>query len=168
MPLSPPEPGTIKSILEILLKPFTLIFNPVAERIGNRLKRKPKLHIHVRPLTNFWCYAWEGQKPMMQAQFSADITNDGSEGVLILDGYIKGTRPRLPFRERIEIPPTTTVTGNNIAVFVLPVVGEGGKDFTGRVILIDQFKRKHPTDKITFTWAGSTEPPKPKTQTSSD
>ena len=88
MPLSPPEPGTIKSILEILLKPFTLIFNPVAERIGNRLKRKPKLHIYVRPLTNFWCYAWEGQKPMMQAQFSADITNDGNEGVLILDGYI--------------------------------------------------------------------------------
>jgi hypothetical protein len=39
------------------------------------------------------------------------------------------------------------------------VVGEGGKDFTGKVILIDQFKRQHPTDKVTFTWMGSTEPP---------
>jgi len=37
-------------------------------------------------------------------------------------------------------------------VFRTPVVGEGGKDFTGKVIPIDQFKRSHPTDKITFTW----------------
>jgi hypothetical protein len=162
MHVPPPEPGTIKSIIETLLKPFTLIFNPVAERIGNRLKRKPKLHIYVRPLTNFWCYAWDGSaKPMMQARFTADITNDGDEGILILDGYIKGTKPKIPFPDRIEVPPTTTVTGENIAVFVTPVIGEGGKDFTGRVILIDQFKRKHPTDKITFTWVGSTDPPTP-------
>jgi hypothetical protein len=98
---------------------------------------------------------------MMQAQFTADITNDGDEGVLILDGYIRGTKPKIPFPHRIEVPPTTTVTGENICVFVTPVIGEGGKDFTGRVILIDQFKRKHSTDKITFTWAGSTEPPNP-------
>jgi hypothetical protein len=29
------------------------------------------------------------------------------------------------------------------------------------IILIDQFKRPHPTDKITFAWVGTTEPPKP-------
>jgi hypothetical protein len=168
MSATPPEPGTIKVILETLLKPFALIFNPIAERIGNRLKRKPKLHVYVRPLTNFWCYAWDGygenQKPMMQARFTADITNDGDEGILILDGYIKGTKPKLPFPDRIEVPPTTTVTGENIAVFCTPVVGEGGKDFAARIILIDQFKRKHPTDKITFTWVGTTEPPKAPTQ----
>jgi hypothetical protein len=89
-----PELGTIKSILEILLKPFTLILNPVAERIGNALKRKPKLYIHIHPVTNIWCYAWEGtdEKPIMQVRFDADITNDSDhESVIILDGYVKGT-----------------------------------------------------------------------------
>jgi len=66
----------------------------------------------------------------------------------------------IPFVTRIKVPPTATVTDEIICVFCTPVVGEGGKDFTGKVILIDQLKRKHPTDKITFTWVGSTEPPK--------
>jgi hypothetical protein len=171
MSVPTPEPSTIKTLIETFLKPFTVILNPIAERIGNRLKRKPRLHIYVRPLTNFWCYAWDGygenQKPMMQARFTADITNDRDEGILILDGYIKGTKPKLPFSDRIEVPPTTTVEGENIAVFCTPVVGEGGKDFTGKIILIDQFKRKHPTDKITFTWVGPTEPPKPPTPSGS-
>jgi hypothetical protein len=168
MSVPTPEPSTIKTLIETLLKPFTVILNPIAERIGNRLKRKPRLHIYVRPQFSAWCYAWDGsQKPMMQARFTADITNDGDEGILILDGYLKGTKPHIPFPNRIEVPPTTTVTGEHIAVFVRPVIGEGGKDFTGKVILLDQFKRKHPTDKITFTWVGPTEPPKPPTPSGS-
>ena len=168
MSVPTPEPSTIKTLIETLLKPFTAILNPIAERIGNRLKRKPRLHIYVRPLTNFWCYARDGsQTPMMQARFTADITNDGNEGILILDGYLKGTKPQMPFPNRIEVPPTTTVTGEHVAVFVRPVIAEGGKDFTGKVILLDQFKRKHPTDKITFTWVGPTDPPKPPTPSGS-
>jgi hypothetical protein len=99
----------------------------------------------------------------MQARFTADITNDSDdETVVILDGYIKGTKPQIPFRSQIEVPPTTTLTGEHIAVFGRPIVAEGGKNFTGRVILLDQFKRKHPTDEITFNWAGPTEPPVPR------
>jgi hypothetical protein len=168
MTVPAPEPGAIKAVLEILLKPFTLIINPIGERVGRRLQRKPKLHIYVRPLTTLWCYAWEGQKPMMQLTFSADITNDGHEGVLILDGYVKGTKPKLPFTWRIKVPPTTTIMGENISLFVAPVIGEGGKDFSAKVILIDQFKRKHKTDRITFTWVGTTEPPKPQGQVKSN
>lgn len=149
-----------KVVVETLLKLFTLIFTPVAERISNTLKRKPKLHIYVRPLTTFWCYAGDGS-PMMQVVFTADITNDShDESVIVLDGYFKGTKPQIPFRARIEIPPTTTVASEHIAVFVRPVIGEGGKDFSGRIILVDQLKRKHPTDKITFKWVGLVEPPK--------
>src|SRR3989442_15650001 len=33
----------------------------VVERIGNRLKRKPRLHIYVRPQFSAWCYAWDGR-----------------------------------------------------------------------------------------------------------
>ena len=99
---------------------------------------------------------------MIQVRFDADITNDSpDESVFILDGYVKGTKPQTPFLQRIKVPPRSTVMDQIIGVFVRPVVGEGGKDFTGKVILIDQLKRKHPTDKITFTWVGSTEPPKP-------
>lgn len=99
---------------------------------------------------------------MMQVRFTADIMNDSpDEGILILDAYVKGTKPKVLFGKRIKIPPTTTVMSENIFVFCTPVVGEGGKDFTGKVILIDQLKREHPTDKITFTWVGSTEPPPP-------
>jgi hypothetical protein len=75
---------------------------------------------------------------MMQARFSADITNDGNEDVLILDGDIEGTTPQIPFTERIDVPAGETVMGENIFVFGEPVVGEGGKDFTGKVILPDQ------------------------------
>lgn len=160
MTVPTPEPGTIKTVVETLLKPFTLILNPIAERIGNRLKRKPKLHIYVHPQTRIWCYAWQGDKPMMQVRFEADITNDSrDESVFILDGYVEDTEPQIPFLNRITIPPTSTAQGEIICVFVKPVVGEGGKDFTGRVILLDQFKREHKTDKVTFTWVGTTDPP---------
>jgi hypothetical protein len=158
-----PEPGIIKTVVETLLKPFTLIFNPIAERIGNRFRRKPKLYIHIHPVTSIWSYAWGGanQSPMMQVRFDADITNDSDhEAVLILDAYVEGTKSTLPFTSHIEIPSATTALRQVVGVFSAPVVGEGGKDFTGRIILVDQFKRKHPCDKTTFEWVGTTEPPK--------
>ena len=165
MPAPSPDPGTIKQIIEILLKPFSLIAHPISERIGNRLKRKPKLYFNIHPVTSVWCYAWNGAKPMMQVRFDADITNDGDEGVMLLDGYVKGTKAKIPFMRKIKIPPTTTITDEIIAVFVEPIVGEGGKDFTGKIVFVDQLKRKHYTGKTTFTWVGTTDPPgsSPKT-----
>ena len=62
----------------------------------------------------------------MQIRFDADIANDGHEAVLILDGYAKGTKAKLPFAQPIQIPPTTTVTRQIIAVFVEPIICEGG------------------------------------------
>lgn len=159
MPAPSPDPGTIKQIIEILLKPFSLIAHPIAERIGNRLKRKPKLYFNIHPVGSVWCYAWNGTEPMMQVRFDADITNDGNEAVLLLDAYVKGTKAKIPFMRKIQIPPTTTITGEIIAVFVEPIVGEGGKDFTGKIVFVDQLKRKHYTDKTTFAWVGTTDPP---------
>lgn len=158
-----PEPGFAKSVVETLLKPFSLIFNPIAERIGDRLKRKPKLHINIHPASNVWCYAWNGNNPtpIMQVRFDADFTNDSDrEGIVILDAYVEGTKSRLPFMSHIQIPKTTTTFRQIVGVFCAPVVAEGGKDFTGRVIFVDQLKRKHRSDKTTFTWVGTTEPPK--------
>ena len=90
----------------------------------------------------------------MQLIFIADITNDHDEDTLaILDDYVPGAKPAIPFRDRVNIP-TTTTQEEHVALFVTPVVREAKQDFTTRVILIDQFKRKHWTDKVTFRWAG--------------
>ena len=83
--------------------------------------------------------------------------------MLILDGYIEGTK-HLPFPQRIEIPRGTTILGENIHLMVSPVSANVGKDLTGKVVLIDQFKRKHTTDEIAFTWVAATEPSRPPTQ----
>jgi len=158
-----PEPGFLKDIVETIFKPFTLIFNPIAERIGNRLKRKPKLYVHIIPMGSIWNYAWNGNipPPIMQVRFDAHLTNDSErEAILILDGYVEGTTSTLPFGSHIEVPPHTTVFRQLVVVFCMPVVGEGGRDFTGRIVFVDQLKRKHRSDVTTFKWAGTTEPPK--------
>ena len=158
-----PEPGIIKTVVETLLKPFALILNPIAERIGNRLKRKPKLYIYIHPVSNVWCYAWRvpDPNPIMQVRFDADFTNDSNhEALLILDAYVEGTNSTLPLMNHIKIPPTSTTVSEIVGVFCTPVVSEGGKDFTGRIIFVDHLKRKHRSDKTTFKWVGTTEPPK--------
>jgi hypothetical protein len=158
-----PEPSTIKAVLEILLKPFSAIANPIAERIGNKLKRKPKLYFNIHPITRIWCLAWQGTgedaKAMMQIRFDADITNDGDDAILILNGYVEGTKASLPLMSKIQIPPITTFTDQMVTVFSAPVLGKRGKDFTGRIIFEDQLKRKHPTEQTTFKWVGPIETP---------
>lgn len=155
------DPGIVKSVVETVLKPFTIIFTPIAERIARVLKRKPKLHIYVLPVTSILTYAWDGSsRPIMQATFACDITNDDHhEKVIIIDAYIKGTKPCLPTRGYTEIAPASMKARQQFATFCRPVLGEAGKNFTGRVVLLDQFKRKHLTDKIEFVWHGPTERP---------
>jgi hypothetical protein len=165
-----PPSGFWQALIETVFKPFTIILNPIAERIGRRLKRKPKLHIHVISRTEHWCYAWENDKPRMSVMFSADITNDDhQEKVFIIDAYIKGTKPTIPFLRKVEIPAATLVPRVPINMYVYPIVGKGGQNWTGRIILLDQFKREHKTDKIEFVWHGTTEcPVKPQTPPQAD
>jgi hypothetical protein len=149
-----PEPGLTKSVVETQLKPFSLVFNPIAERIGNRFKRKPKLYVHIHPATCLWCYAWQmpNPNPTMQVGFDADFTNDSDhDALLLLDAYVEGTRSQLPFMSVIKVPSTSTNLRETVGVHCTPVVGEGGNDFTGRIIFVDQLKRKHKSDKTTFT-----------------
>jgi hypothetical protein len=80
--------------------------------------------------------------------------------VIILDGYVKGTKSKFPLIRPIDIAPVTTAMRQIVYLLVAPVVGEGGKEFSGRIILLDQLKREHPTDKHTFKWTGPTERPK--------
>jgi hypothetical protein len=62
---------------------------------------------------------------MMQVRFDADITNDGTEAVILLDGYVKGTKPKVPFMRKIDIPPTTTITDEiNRPKWQVPAIGQ--------------------------------------------
>ena len=47
-------------------------------------------------------------------------------------------------------------------ILVTPVVGTKGKDWTGRLIFVDQFDRRYKSPKYTFKWAGL--PPTPPTK----
>ena len=90
----------------------------------------------------------------MQVMFSADFNHDDHKhGLAMVEAYLEGTRLEISAMDKFVIPPNEIVS-ERIVVMVLPVKGEKGKPYTGRFILIDQFKRKHRTEKITFTWAG--------------
>jgi hypothetical protein len=141
--------------LENLTKPFASLFNPIAERIGNRLgRRKPRLYVHVQAQTSLWCIAQQGTTELMQVMFSADLNHDDHKhGLAIIEAYLEGTRVEIGMMDKFVIPPNEIVT-ERIGAMVLPVKGEKGKPYTGRFILVDQFKRKHKTEKITFKSAG--------------
>jgi hypothetical protein len=34
-------------------------------------------------------------------------------------------------------------------------VGEKGKDWTGKIVVVDHFQREYQTKKITFKWVGA-------------
>jgi len=143
------ETGFIKSVVETLLKPFAIITTPIAERIASWLKRKPKLHVNFHPIACVWCIAKNREEPLMQVRFAADLTHDDpKESLIIVDAHPDGTKLVLPF-DKISVPPHN-LREVLVAVFVQPVLQVKGKDWTGRIIFIDQFGRKYKTQKHTF------------------
>jgi hypothetical protein len=147
------EPGVIKAFISAFLKPFEIVATPIAERVASWLKRKPRLHVHFHPLTALWCLANENLQPVMQVVFTADYTHDDhAEGLIIIDAHPEKSQPWHPF-EKFDIRPGQ-LRENRIAIFAQPVVGEKGKDWTGRIVFVDQFGRKYTTQSNTFKWAG--------------
>jgi hypothetical protein len=124
-------------------------------RVALRVKgRKPRLHVHLSPASLMWGVAQSGSLEMMQLSFSASFNHDDrNQTLVIVDAYLKGTIPQLEMRHKFEVPPETMVD-QRLVVSVTPVVGEKGKDWTGRVVLLDQFRRKYKLMKATFRWVG--------------
>jgi len=56
----------------------------------------------------------------------------------------------------LKIPPTTIIRGL-VYAYVLPFKTEQGKPLTTKFVLVDQFRREHETQEITFTWVGQSE-----------
>lgn len=139
----------------------------MADRLERWLKRKPKLFVRFHTQTTHWGLAFHGEKVSgMQIAFMADYSHDGDEPLLLIEGYVKGAKPfiRSP-NDPIMIKPGELVRTQYIdGIFVSPVVGEPGKNWTGRIIFIDQFHREYKTDTQEFVFGGPTEHPlaKPK------
>jgi hypothetical protein len=157
------------SWLEHLTKPFSSLFDPIAERIGNWVaRRKPKLYVHFNLGQTVWSIARQAEgdgsfTEMMQIVSWADVNHDDpKETLVITDAHPPGTYSRLPAPGKFAVPPRTLVH-QQISAFVLPVKGEKGTPWRGKLILVDQFFRKYKTRSVVFQWVGPVPPASPTT-----
>jgi len=73
--------------------------------------------------------------------------------VIITDVYPQGSPSEIRASTNFVVPPGAMVH-EQLVSFSLPIKAEKGKPWIGRLILVDQFKRKHKTEKAKFQWAG--------------
>lgn len=144
-------------MLDAFIKPLTVISNAIAQRLHIWLRRKPKLHVHFHPNTGVWAIGTDGTNKIMQVGFQADFTHDDpSQTLILVDAFPEGTQATLHFRESITIEPEMLVTPEyQIWMMVTPVVEQEGKNWTGQIIFVDQFKRKYKSkERFEFRWGG--------------
>lgn len=113
----------------------------------------PKLHFLPEPELCFWGKGMHGTTPMMQmivcGYFSIEHKRR-DEGLVLLQAFIRGTRPMLSLYEPLRVEPGMVTQTRRLDFFVAPIIAKDGEDFVGKVIFVDQFKREHKTDEITF------------------
>ncbi|MGD1216199.1 MAG: hypothetical protein ABR861_14565 [Terriglobales bacterium] len=169
MSAPPTEPGfwkevthTLSKIVDVFTRPLDVISNAVSGRLEILLKRKPRLYVNFHPMSAFWCLAFAGgEKKAMQMSFMADFSHDDpGQTILLIDAYIKGTKPWIKFDEPIDIAPEELVTPEyQVHFMITPIIAPVGKNWTGRIIFIDQWHRRYRTKKFEFVWTGPTELP---------
>jgi hypothetical protein len=137
------------------LKSLGGLFEALVERMTIRvLKRKPKVYVQFEPNTILWCVAKAGDIEYMQITCQIRITHDDQRNALIItDAHPIGTKTEIKAMDEFKIP-SNTLGNERVASIVGPMIGEKGKPWTGRVVLVDQFNRQYKTQKATFKWAG--------------
>jgi hypothetical protein len=157
------EPGfwkevtsAVSKIVDVFTKPLAVVSDAVSTRLKILLKRKPRLFVNVHPDTSLWCIARAGDERIMQMMFMADFTHDDPDQTIILiEAFLKGTKPKFHFDEPIDIDPEELVTPKyNVHFMVIPFIGEEGKNWTGQIYFIDQLHRTYRTKNVEFKWAG--------------
>jgi hypothetical protein len=137
------------------LKSLGGLFEALLERLTIRvLKRKPKVYVQFEPNTVLWCVAKSGDIEYMQITCQIRITHDDQRNSLVItDAYPVGTNTEIKAMGEFKIP-SNTLANERIASIARPMIGEKGKPWTGKIVLVDQFNRKYKTQKATFKWAG--------------
>lgn len=148
--------SALSKVAETFTKPLAAVSNAITERLALRFRRKPKLHVHFHATTGLWCLASQGGKKIMQVGFVADFTHDDpTQTIILVDAFPDGTRSELRLFDYITIPPEELVRlRHHLWRMVTPVVGEEGKNWKGRIVLVDQWKRKYKSKEFEFMWVG--------------
>lgn len=153
--------NALSKIVEVFAKPLAAVSNAIANRLKLRFRRKPKLHVHFHPATGLWCLARQAHKEIMQIGFVADLTHDDpNQTVILMDAFPEGARSELPFFDYITIPPEEWIKpGRHIWMMVTPVLAEKGRNWKGRIVFVDQWKRKYKSEEeFEFLWMGGKNP----------
>jgi hypothetical protein len=124
------------------------------DKVGELFNRKTA-KIYVHPIGKpVWHAAVQPSGAVyMQVIIQARINHDSSQAVVVVDSYPKGTVPIVSGMVIFIVPPNAMVE-EHLSSIAAPMVGKKGKDWTGRLVLVDHLRRKHKTDKITFMWVG--------------
>lgn len=153
------------SWLSGLTKPFTNLLNPVTERVGAWLgKRKPRLHVHFHPMQLVCSVGKEMQNDgsqieVMHIHAMVDLTHDDDrQAIIIVNVYPEGTKNRIPSLSQFRIAPRKMLSHCQLLSLAVPVVGQKGKPWTGKLILVDQFERRYKTKDATYRWSGPVAP----------
>ena len=171
----PHDPGLVKEltsalgkILEPFVRPINVVSQAMSDRLERWLTRKPRLYVRFHPQMERWCLAFSGDETGMQIIYTADFSHDDpKQTLLLIDAYIEGAKPFVTVSDPMKIPPGQVVRSRHInGIYLTPVVAEIGKNWTGRIIFVDQWHRKYKSDKFEFIFTGPTEhPAKAKTKT---
>jgi hypothetical protein len=90
----------------------------------------------------------------MQVVFTASLTHDDlKQAMIITDAYPVGTTPQVSAMLEFTIRPEEMVKEQVVAI-VSPVLGKKGEPWTGKIVFVDQFQRKHKSQRVTLKWAG--------------
>jgi hypothetical protein len=135
------------------------LLKELAEKIWHKRirvdHRTPRLYVHPVKSTSVWCIGHQGTIEIFQFVFDADLNHDHEkQTIVIMDAYPKGMQSQIQTMSPVRVPPTTMIR-EQINALVLAFRVKRGKPFSTRFVLVDQFQRKHETQKISFTWVGS-------------
>jgi hypothetical protein len=95
-----------------------------------------------------WNIGAYGKTPVMFTNFQAQLAHTGPHSLKIVKVYLKGTKCVASFPSFVVAGPYDEPV--QIHTGVRPILSNGKKRFTRRVILVDQFGNKHQTEPICF------------------
>jgi hypothetical protein len=151
-----PEPvSTISGGLGIAEKLFK-----AGRWLIDRFKHRPRGSLHIVPLRQWWSVGAAGKTRVMVTEAELLVTNDSDKiSVFFPRAELRSKDGRLRSNE-VQIGRDNEVPAHHsgelrVTFFRVLPFRKSGESFDGRVILIDQFNRRHRSQLLTFCFMGS-------------
>jgi len=88
------------------------------------------------------------KKPMMILVSEVSFAHVADVSVILKRGYLRGTKEVVPMSEIVVEGPYDESA--SVCLCLSPVKAKPGENLVGKVVFVDQFNRKHVSEKITF------------------